>query len=494
MDALKTFALKFSKRRERQRPDYGRHLVADCGEEELLRQFESDRGRIINSAAVRRLQQKTQVFPLERNAAVRSRLTHSLEVQQNGRFIVRTLYRQAKRSWLEAMGLGQLERAMETLVEMSCLLHDAGNPPFGHFGEQAINDWFGRHTSLLTQGLAGHHHADDISGELLGAMLRDLQSFEGNAQTLRLTHSILRLNLTFAQNATLLKYVRCASEPKPEKGAPLAALAKKPGFYLSEQPYIEKMCAALHMDKGTRHPLAYIMEAADDISYCLADIEDAVEKGFFDITSLCQYLTEAFEARGLEVNAPLIETYSGAVSFASILTNMLEEAHSEPIDQSGRFFIAMRVQLVHPLVNHVARQFIEHSGAILRGNLDRGLLEDGSVYEAIVATLKRVARERVFAHPEVQTLELQGYRIITGLLDLYAPLLEGDAARFSALLEGQGNAYLSRLARRLPAKMRAAYQLSVAQCEPSAREAWEFYYRCRLLQDFVSGMTDPAGP
>ncbi|MCF1439742.1 MAG: HD domain-containing protein, partial [Shewanella sp.] len=99
----------------------------------LQRQFESDRGRIINSAAIRRLQQKTQVFPLERNAAVRSRLTHSLEVQQTGRFIVQTIFESLTEPQLQQWGLIGLEQAMQTLVEMGCLMHDMGNPPFGHF-------------------------------------------------------------------------------------------------------------------------------------------------------------------------------------------------------------------------------------------------------------------------------------------------------------------------------------------------------------------------
>ena len=103
---------------------------------------ESDRGRIINSAAIRRLQQKTQVFPLERNAAVRSRLTHSMEVQQVGRFISQKIVQQLKWSKKPDYGFIELERSIESLVEMACLMHDIGNPPFGHFGEKAISDWF----------------------------------------------------------------------------------------------------------------------------------------------------------------------------------------------------------------------------------------------------------------------------------------------------------------------------------------------------------------
>ncbi len=108
----------------------------------LRTSLESDRGRIINCSGVRRLQQKTQVFPLERNAAVRSRLTHSLEVQQNGRFIVQKLFSKLSDQELKDYGLTDMERSFESLVEMACLMHDIGNPAFGHFGEAAINHWF----------------------------------------------------------------------------------------------------------------------------------------------------------------------------------------------------------------------------------------------------------------------------------------------------------------------------------------------------------------
>lgn len=110
-------------------------------EHEILRIFESDRGRIINSPAIRRLQQKTQVFPLERNAAVRTRLTHSMEVQQVGRYIAKEILSRLKeQNRLEEYGLDALTGPFESIVEMACLMHDIGNPPFGHFGEAAITE------------------------------------------------------------------------------------------------------------------------------------------------------------------------------------------------------------------------------------------------------------------------------------------------------------------------------------------------------------------
>src|SRR5690554_633010 len=443
--------------------------------------FESDRGRIINSAPIRRLQQKTQVFPLERNAAVRSRLTHSLEVQQTGRFIVRTLYKQLGDKASD-YGLDGLDGALESLVEMACLMHDIGNPPFGHFGEFAIGEWFER---SLDELFAAAVPAEQGDAALRERMLTDLKRFEGNAQGIRLMVTLQRLNLTYTQTAGLLKYVRAAYAPRPEKGSPDAYLHKKPGFYLSEEPFIDDLRGALDMPPGTRHPLAYIMEAADDIAYCLADIEDSVEKGIFDL----EQLTAALLAKYQELADP-DRPLNGGHSFRARLGYALERANREPVNRIGEFFIWLRVNLIHPLVQHAAGQFIAHIAAVHAGTLDRALLEDGSPEAAIVQTLKAVAAEQVFCHREVETLHLQGYRILQGLLDFYAPLLRLPADAFLRLAGGlpAGSPLEQMLACRLPRQLLQAY-LSATQ-EQAGDAAWEFYHRCRLLQDFVSGMTD----
>lgn len=478
-------AIDFKQRISRQRP-HGR--VEQPGEDALaalIDQLESDRGRIINSAAVRRLQQKTQVFPLERNAAVRSRLTHSLEVQQTGRFIVRTLYKQLGERAAD-YGLQGLDGALETLVEMACLMHDIGNPPFGHFGEFAIGQWFERHLDALFEQALGQQGDD----ELRARMLCDLKQFEGNAQALRLVVTLLRLNLTYVQSAGLLKYVRPAYAPRPPKGTPGAYLQKKPGFYLSEQGFVGELYQALGMQPGTRHPVAYIMEAADDIAYCLADIEDAVEKGIFTIEQLAQLLVERFAEHG----CPDQPVPGSTRSFRSMVGYALERAAREPINRSGEFFIWLRVNVIHPLVQHAARQFIDNIEAIHEGTLDRALLEDSSLPNAIVATFKDVAMARVFCHPEVETLQLQGYRVLQGLLEHYAPLLRVAPATFGQLTVGQcrEEPHLQMLARRLPSLLVKAYHEALSHLDPAAADwpLWEFYLRTRMLQDFVSGMTD----
>ncbi|MCE8021093.1 dGTPase [Halomonas sp. MCCC 1A11036] len=456
----------------------------------LTGQLESDRGRIINSPAIRRLQQKTQVFPLERNATVRSRLTHSLEVQQTGRFILRTIFKKLNDKDLTAQyGLEQLERALESIVEMACLSHDIGNPPFGHFGEHAINSWFTENLTSIKEFIGNHVS----NAELEQKMLLDLQSFEGNAQAIRLVANLLVLNLTYTQTASLLKYVRPAYEPKPDKKADGAYLRKKPGFYLSEEDFVHELWSALGMPLGSRHPVTWIMEAADDISYGLADIEDAVEKGILDIKQIKELLEKEFKALGDINEANFITLSKNTQSFQEIINFAAQRAEATPINKSSEFFLWLRVNLIHSLVQHAADRFIDNIESIYAGHFDHALMEDDSLNSLAIETLKGVARKEVFSNREVETLELQGYRIIFGLIDLYSPLLRCSAEEFNATLDQDKSAspYLKRLAGRLAERHVKAYRLATEKVNGQANEVlWEFYYRCRLLQDFISGMTD----
>ncbi|HHJ4328495.1 TPA: dGTPase, partial [Klebsiella pneumoniae] len=374
-----------------------------------------------------------------------------------------------------------LERELETLVEMACLTHDIGNPPFGHFGEFAISDWCSRHLERLFDGAVPHADA-----ELRQRMLRDLDSFEGNAQAIRLVHRLHDMNLTYSQTACMLKYVRAAYQPKPERGSQGAYLRKKPGFYLSEEGFITQLWQALGMLPQTRHPLVYVMEAADDISYCLADLEDAVVKGILDLPRLCTLLRDTF------ARFKPLETAVDAQgrSFAELLDDAWKRACDEPVDRIGQFFIRLRVNLIHPLVQHAAGQFIEQLEAVHAGTLDRALLEDGSPACAVVQTFKAVGASHVYCHREVETLHLRGLRILQGLLDGYGALLALNGADFQALLDGRGRADQRMLLHRLPTHLLSAYRQTLGEHDGVDAPAWEFYQRARLLLDFVSGLTD----
>ena len=185
------------------------------GEYTLLQAIESDRGRVLYSTAFRRLQGKTQVFPLDENAAIRTRLTHSLEVAHVGKFLASSVLEKLEdMRELDDFGLsGHYGIAFVTVVEIACLLHDIGNPPFGHFGEVAISSWFGQYTPTKSVG-------EDA--------LRDLRNFDGNPQGFRIATRLsgkdteTGLNLTIVQLASMLKYIGLPQDigkpPAPKEG------------------------------------------------------------------------------------------------------------------------------------------------------------------------------------------------------------------------------------------------------------------------------------
>ncbi|HCB3101954.1 TPA: dGTPase [Klebsiella aerogenes] len=466
-------------------------------EREILRVFESDRGRIINSPAIRRLQQKTQVFPLERNAAVRTRLTHSLEVQQVGRYIAKeVLSRLKEQKLLECYGLDELSGPFESVVEMACLMHDIGNPPFGHFGEAAINDWFSKRlapkdaaSQPLSQdrcqvGALRLHDGEGVLNELRRKVRQDLCCFEGNAQGIRLVHTLMRMNLTWTQVGCILKYTR----PAWWRGETLAShsyLMKKTGYYLAEEEYIARLRKELDLAPYNRFPLTWIMEAADDISYCVADLEDAVEKRIFSAEQLYQHLYDAWG------------THEKGSLFAQVVENAWEKSRANSLSRSteDQFFMYLRVNTLNKLVPYAAHRFIENLPAIFNGDFNHALLEDDSDCSQLLELYKNVAIKQVFSHPDVEQLELQGYRVISGLLDIYEPLLKLSLEEFSQLVEQDRVRSLpiaSRLFQKLSTRHRLAYVEAVNKLSRDTEEypVLEYYYRCRLIQDYISGMTD----
>src|SRR5690554_2984195 len=342
--------------------------------------LESDRGRIINSAPIRRLQQKTQVFPLERNAAVRSRLTHSLEVQQTGRFITREIFKMLK-SQGAFYGLESYEREVESLVEMACLMHDMGNPPFGHFGEAAISSWFQKTLPELSV-------FSDRNTGTAGELTYELSHFEGNAQAIRIVAHLQKLNLTYAQAACILKYTRVGTEQKPKTTDQFYYLKKKPGYYQSEAEYVEKLQTALAIKPNHRYPFTYIMEAADDISYCLADLEDGVDKGLLSYQELADLLVSEFQALRHTHGDAQAPHFNGQ-SFEQLIEQALASATAESVDNEHAFFVSFRVGLIHPLVQHAANAFVDNIDAVYEGSLKRALLEDNSPQHAVRSEERR---------------------------------------------------------------------------------------------------------
>lgn len=461
-----------------------RHRKTSVEGRSFNEEMESDRGRALNSAAVRRLQQKTQVFPLETNAAVRSRLTHSLEVMQVGRYISkRILQKLAEQGQLQTTGLDELGDGFVSAVEIACLLHDVGNPPFGHLGEEVISQWL--QAEVIPYFKQQFAQQTDVT-----MLAKDLSQFEGNAQGLRILHSLQGLNLTYSQLAALFKYTRMAGEDKPDG----VYLQKKPGYYYAEQDMVQQVSVCLHISKGCRFPLAYIMEAADDISYCLADLADAVDKKILTVPQLDQLLKDQWF--NLAVDLPVAEQ----TFLPNILSKAMDAYQDEALDQNHEYLLALRTRFVNALVEQAANHYLAHHEAIYHGQYDGSLIEGNDAYSLAAKTLKKVAVNKVFCTPEVENLELKGVAVIRGLLATYQPLLKLTFSEFWQLATSsdqslKGLPIETRLFHKLSSKHKRTYLAAVESLITTQQaqgdvQMLEYYHRVRLVVDYISGMTD----
>lgn len=389
--------------------------------------FERDWDRVLFSTAFRRMHDKTQVFPLPDNDVVHSRLTHSLEVASIGRSLGKTvartlLYRDA------ALAKHVDVHDFGDVVAAGCLAHDIGNPPFGHAGESAIATYF-----EAGEGLAALE-------ELTPRQRSDFQKFEGNAQGFRiLTRLQLEgdggLQLTAATLAAFTKYPRESGDDLRVAGL---AATKKHGFFQHEAPVFAALAeetglVRLAPERGedaegagrpdgagerggaawARHPLAYLVEAADDVCYSILDIEDGVRLGYVD--------------------ARRAEELLGALARR---TPQFSEARlalcSDPMTRIGY----LRAMAIGRMIDECAGVFLDEERALLAGSMRRSLADSIASARDLKA-LQELALERCYQAPDVLEIELAGYRALGGLLALFVPAAVSDDGRARATLQQQ---------------------------------------------------------
>ena len=451
----------------------------------IVTESESDRGRILFCPAFRRLQQKAQVFSMEPNAAVRSRLTHSLEVSQLGRFIADEIGTRLG----DELGLDE-RVAFVNFVEAACLLHDIGNPPFGHFGEAAIQKWFRDNGANYIKKSIKLKDGDLGSGDLrLKDALYDFVEFDGNPQGLRIVTRLqwntdeFGLNLTTTTLASFLKYVRCAGDDVSG-----GAFSKKAGFFSTEKKIIEAVWGGFGYLLPQRFPLAYIMEAADDIAYCISDLEDSIEKGVVDEKSALIEIGSRFNLCDIDTNDCVLLNVKNAIEC------MLSGSRG---DGKEFTYTDFRTTLNRTIVRYVADRYVERQKEVLAGTLD-SLVPESSPAGAILKTLKEYCRDYVYCHDSIQRTELAGYTAIRGLLDHYGPLLSLSRKSFSFALDGgrkdeEGKSILieSKLLSLFPDRYIKVYKNYISEIEGDDEgDFLEWNARAHLVVDFISGMTD----
>jgi dGTPase len=371
--------------------------------------FQRDFDRLIFSSAFRRLQNKTQVFPLPGTAFVHNRLTHSLEVASVGRSLGKMIGEQIcaayKESNDDAYEFYKYELA--NVIAAGCLAHDIGNPAFGHSGEKAISAYF-------------IERADEsIDGKQLRSFFsepqwNDLTNFEGNANAIRiLTHSFRGrfkggFGLTYTTIASILKYP-CESNATNK----IFKHRKKYGFFQTEKETIKTIANELGMIIESiepvifkRHPFVYLVEAADDICYSIIDMEDAQRLGIIQK----EEVVDAFMQVIRSINNNNVE--------ADKLLNYYQD-----IEDTNEAIAFLRAKVINLLANEATAVFIANQNAILNGTFNDTLIDNIQNRCGALNMVQDISVKKIYGHDTVIQIEISGYNVMSELLQLFVPAL-----------------------------------------------------------------------
>jgi len=407
--------------------------------------FERDYDRILFATPTRRLVDKTQVFPMEQHDSIRNRLTHSHEVSNLARSIgVRLAFVHADRVFGPVGDSLQVKRNVPAVLAAAGLAHDLGNPPFGHQGEASIQRWFRKKAGNLT-------------------LSEDFLDFDGNAQTVRLLTKLQLLNDSFGLDlasgtlASIIKYPTVY-------GSQCKAGFSKHGIFRSEEDVVEKVWRETGLSSGVRHPLAYVMEACDDIAYSIIDAEDTVKKGYASYYDLVEFL-RANACDDKIVRRVLEKTQKKHDEFRK------EKLSSRELsDISMQMF---RVYAIRELVDSATDAFVQNIDRILAGDIDAGFeLIKVSPSRILCSRCKEFDKRYGFQHADVIRQELIGHNHLVEMMDfLWEAIAEGEFSEspFNRFIYGQ-----------ISENYRRIYE--------SSRK--DEYAKCQLLCDAVSGMTE----
>lgn len=435
----------------------------------LRSEVESDYNRIITSASFRRLQDKTQVFPLDSSDFVRTRLTHSLEVASLAKLIGKQVCTEIQKKELTDEEIN-IHNVIETL-NCAALLHDIGNPPFGHFGESSIREWFKNNIIKIKYG-------DKTLEELLTEQQKlDLLYYEGNAQALRIVSKLHRLNgkygmhLTSGVLDTIIKYPVCSLEKEKESKKDKKIkrlLAKKIGYYESETELFNQ----IKENTGThecRNPLTFILEAADDLAYTFADLEDGYKKGMYSYDELMDVITQSNDKKGKDF-------------LEKKLQDAKLEGRYEGIDhcpyKNAVFRWLTNKQLF--CVSAVKDVFISNYDEIMNGNFNGELIAYSSEGK-LIKSLKEFAYKKIYKDKSILKVEIMGNEILKFFLDHFViSILHYDSQIYKT--NDIEMKYISLLS--------SNYLENYHDSTKCKSDNEKIYDKLLLAADYVAGMTD----
>ena len=404
-------------------------------------EFERDFDRIVFSAPFRNLQDKTQVFPLPEDDFVHTRLTHSLEVSSVGRSLGKSAgeFLLNKYPHLEEIAITSAD--IGAIVAAAALAHDIGNPPFGHAGEEAISDFFRLHPL----GMLWKQH---LNAEQWG----DMVNFEGNAQGFRmLVDKENGLKISSAVLAAFTKYPRSASDPSPDRSR---KSQKKYGFFIDQSDQFRQLAEELGMiglsDKAwVRHPLAFLVEAADDICYSIIDLEDGCTLGLVPLDECIDLLAE-------------------------ILGGKFSQGKVAAIKTPARKLAVLRAMAINQLIQETVDAFVAHEERMLSGEFDRALTEV-IPSSPVIQRISALSVKKIYRSKPVLEKEAAGFQVLEGLLEVFSKAL------YHRFFEPESFSGKDKSILRL---LPEAFLLDEA--EPASHP----YALLRNLVDWISGITD----
>ena len=441
--------------------------------------IEIDYEQIISSSAFRRLQDKTQVFPLDKSDFVRTRLTHSIEVSSIARQLGIMITKNDTDYLKEDFKNGGIDiENIPSILSCAGLLHDIGNPPFGHFGEVVIGDWFKKELKKDNFNFNEKPSREKPIREILNEqMKKDLENFEGNAQALRIltkSHSNGNdLNLSYSIINTLIKYPT-NSLNFSDKDNDISK--HKLGYYYSENNITKEICSETGTNfnnEYVRHPLTFILEAADDIAYATADLEDALKKELFTLDQFVSYYDN--EVKKIDKN-----TKKYSESLLKELNNIREKEETN-VENDFKSFQKWMGYVKNWLMYAVSYRFSKSYEEIIDGSLKKDLFYDTN-HEFTIKILKGAMKKFVFNDIEILKLELAAKKIIEAFLNdfIYAVRYweEEDADKYMSKADKK---YINII----PQNLRDEY----IKTKPKNKSE-RLYKKFMMVTDFISGMTD----
>jgi dGTPase len=424
-------------------------------------EFDRDYGRSVFSTPVRRLQDKAQVFPLVENDSVRTRLTHSMEVSSVARGLGAMVAK-----WLVEQN--ELKPELAPAVEVVCatcgIVHDLGNPPFGHAGEDSIAEWCNRHLNL---------------GAILGGRVRlmeDFKGWNGNAQTIRLIGRLqvlsdeYGLNLTCATLSAACKYLAPSDNLKTGQHD-----FSKVGYFFSENDLVSKVRDAVGTGEA-RHPLTLLVEASDDIVYSAVDLEDGIKKRLITWDRLTEQLRE--KAAGC------VHT-TNALNLARKKIGTMAESPAK----DEKFIQAFRTYAINEATISAFEEFKKSYKQIMDGTYHGELVKECTA-KALVKACKDVARDVVYCCDEILELELMGRKVIKDLMTIFWEAAEGYSGK-----DWKGKSFAHKAYRLMSRNYRDVFEEMYGKVfDPARPETSQtpeaMYHRLQLVCDYISGMTD----